>query len=89
MVEESLDQASKCHHTVVSLHTDITVLDQEVLLDRTEDIQVPNMVDQELLQVSILVILVREGHNHTVLVHKEAQVGLLIQVGLRLILKEV
>ena len=74
---------------VVSLRTDIMVLDQEVLLDHTEDIQAPNMVGQEHLQVNIQVTLVQEGHNLTVLVHKEAQVGLLTQVGLRLILKEV
>lgn len=90
MVEESLDQASKCHHTAVNLNTVTT--DREDLEDHQGlmvDTQVHSMEDLViLLQDHILGTRVLRGSNTMVLGHKEVQGGLLTQVVLRLIRKE-
>ena len=86
MVEESLDQANRCHLTAANLHTGIMV--QEHLGDHREltvDTRVHSMADPViLLQAHIPDTLALQGSNTMVLDHKEVQDGLLTPVVLHL-----
>ena len=89
MVEENQARPSKCHHMAASPHTDIMAQGRlEGHLVHTEDIQDPNTVDPELLQVIIKVTRVQEDRNHMVLGRKEVLDGPQIQAGHRLIQKD-
>ena len=90
MVEESQDQANKCHRIAVNLHTVITVQGHpEGLLGLMVDTRVHSMEDPViLLQVHILDTLALLASNTMVLGHKEVQDGLLTQAVLLLIQKE-